>query len=95
MHMLTKFIYSFFSHTTPNLTTVLPAMDLIDEWLTIDSLNASCYSSAIHASLGVAKCTLNCYYSMTDWSELYHIAMGKLFYHYYYYCTNTLVIIID
>jgi hypothetical protein len=66
----------FFSRSTPNLATVIPAMDVIDERLTSDSLNCSKYDVSIRASLGLAKKTLNCYYNMTDWSEVYRIAMG-------------------
>ncbi|KAG1730976.1 uncharacterized protein EDB91DRAFT_1059092 [Suillus paluster] len=66
----------FFSRSTPNLTTVIPAMDMIDRKLTTDSIMRT-YEPAIRASLGLAKKTLNHYYSMTDWSEVYRIAMGK------------------
>jgi hypothetical protein len=67
----------FFSRSTLNLVTVIPAMDLIDKRLTTDSLNQSKYDISIRAALGLAKKTLNRYYNMTDWSELYRIAMGK------------------
>lgn len=66
----------FFSRSTSNLATVIPAMDVIDKKLTTDSLRRSSYDAPIHASLGLAKKTLNRYYSMTDWSEAYKIAMG-------------------
>jgi hypothetical protein len=39
-------------------------------------LTAAAYDASIRASLGLAKKTLNWYYNMTDWSEVYHIAMG-------------------
>jgi hypothetical protein len=66
----------FFSRGTPNLATVIPAMDHIDERFATDAMNSS-YEPAIRASLGVAKATLNRYYNMTDHSEVYRIAMGK------------------
>ena len=66
----------FFSRSTPNLATVIPAMDVIDERLTNDSLNRAKYDVSIRAALGLAKKTLNRYYNMTDWSEVYRIAMG-------------------
>jgi hypothetical protein len=66
----------FFSRSTPNLATVIPAMDVIDEKLTNDSLNRAEFDASIRASLGLAKKTLNRYYNMTDWSEVYRIAMG-------------------
>jgi hypothetical protein len=51
-------------------------MDIIDEKLTMDSLDRAKLDSSIRASLGLAKKTLNRYYNMTDWSEVYRIAMG-------------------
>ena len=54
---------------------VIPAMDHIDEVLSSQSLDCR-YNVSICASLGLAKKTLNHYYSMTDMSEVYRIAMG-------------------
>ncbi|KAG2057667.1 hypothetical protein BDR06DRAFT_838264, partial [Suillus hirtellus] len=68
----------FFSQSMPNLATVIPAMDMIDRKLTTDSITCT-YELAIRASLGLANKTLNHYYSMTDWSEVYQIAMGESF----------------
>ena len=66
----------FFSRSTPNLATVIPAMDHIDELLSTNSLNAK-YEPSIRAALGIAKKTLNRYYDKTDSSEVYRIAMGE------------------
>ncbi|KAF9220170.1 hypothetical protein BS17DRAFT_853226 [Gyrodon lividus] len=44
----------YFSRATPNLATVIPAMDLINKKLTTYSLNPK-YSPAIHAAVGLAK----------------------------------------
>ena len=65
----------FFSRDTPNLAMVIPAMDHIDEVLSSQSLDRR-YDVSIRASLGLAKKTLNRYYSITDMSEVYRIAMG-------------------
>ena len=65
----------YFSRSTPNLATVIPAMDLMDEKLTTYSLNRQ-YSPAIRAAIGLAKRTLNQYYQLTDSSDTYRIAMG-------------------
>ena len=54
----------FFSWGTPNLATVIPAMDHIDEWFTMDPLDTT-YEPASWSSLVIAKATLNCYYNMT------------------------------
>ncbi|KAG0708537.1 hypothetical protein DFH29DRAFT_794768, partial [Suillus ampliporus] len=75
LHDVLKDATLFLSQSTPNLATVIPAMDMIDRKLTTDSIMRT-YEPAIRASLGLAKKTLNHYYSMTDWSEVYQIAMG-------------------
>src|SRR5882724_6974762 len=66
----------FFSCSTPNLATVIPSMDYMDEYLAMTALD-SAYTAAICQLLLLAKRTLNCYYNMTDWSETYRIAMGS------------------
>ncbi|PBK86092.1 hypothetical protein ARMGADRAFT_941112 [Armillaria gallica] len=68
-----------FSHSMPSLATVIPAMDHIDSVFTNQSLN-QLYDPAIQASIGMAKKTLNRYYNVTDYSEVYHIAMVHLSY---------------
>ncbi|KIL55103.1 hypothetical protein M378DRAFT_91402 [Amanita muscaria Koide BX008] len=65
----------FFSReAVPSLTTVIPAMDHIDEALatSIASIDSS---HAIWSALSIGKRTLNRYYSKTDYSETYRIAM--------------------
>ncbi|KIM35200.1 hypothetical protein M413DRAFT_46116, partial [Hebeloma cylindrosporum] len=64
----------FFSCDTPNISTVIPAMDHIDEYLATASRDVK-YSGAIHAALTLRKKTLNRYYDKTDHSEVYRIAM--------------------
>ena len=68
----------FFSHGTPNLATVIPAMDHINQQFTTEALDTK-YEPAIRSSLGIAKKTLNRYYNMTDHSEVYCIAISKFF----------------
>jgi hypothetical protein len=53
-------------------------MDHIDETLTSQSLDSD-YEPAIRTALGLAKKVLNRYYSATDHSEVYRIAMGTYF----------------
>ena len=66
-----------FSSDTPCIVNVIPAMDRMHA-----DLVAACkkinYSSAIHATLDVRKNLLNKYYSITDNSEVYRIAMSTL-----------------
>ncbi|KAF8546542.1 hypothetical protein OG21DRAFT_1365673, partial [Imleria badia] len=64
----------FFSCSTPNLTTVIPAMDIIEKKLTTFARNRQ-YHPAIRAAVSLGKKTLNWYYSLMDSSEVYHIAM--------------------
>ena len=67
----------FFSCSIPNLATIIPTMDILDERLTSDSLNHTRFDMSIHMSLRIAKRTPNRYYNMTDSSEVYRIAMGE------------------
>jgi len=66
----------YFSCSTPNLAMVIPAMDYIDTTFTTGLLKKEQLDPAIRAAVGLAKRTLNRYYSLTDASELYRIAMG-------------------
>jgi len=66
----------FFSRDTPNLATVVPAMDLISNTLTTASESSSKYSLAIRAALTLGKRTLDKYYNKTGESEVYRIAMS-------------------
>ncbi|KAG1878534.1 hypothetical protein C8R48DRAFT_589830 [Suillus tomentosus] len=65
---------TFFSHSTPNLATVIPAMDLIHETLTSYSRNQK-YCASICVAVHLAKKTLNRYYELTNKSEVYCIAI--------------------
>ncbi|KAF8978261.1 hypothetical protein BDQ17DRAFT_1220600, partial [Cyathus striatus] len=64
----------FFSHSTTNLANVIPSMDIINDCLTTAAINPE-LPLAICTSAGLAKKTLNRYYSQTDESETYCIAM--------------------
>ncbi|TDL17970.1 hypothetical protein BD410DRAFT_729275, partial [Rickenella mellea] len=64
----------FFSRATPNLATVIPAMDHLDETLATNVLNPR-FQHSIQAALTIGKRTLNRYYNLTDDSEVYRIAM--------------------
>jgi hypothetical protein len=66
----------FFSHSTPNLATVIPAMGLIDKVLATLSDPSSKFSLTIRATLTIGKRTLGKYYNKTGESEVYCIAMG-------------------
>jgi hypothetical protein len=57
---------------------VIPAMDHIDTQLTTNAIDTS-LNPTIRASMQLAKKTLNRYYSLTDDSEVYRIAMGMYF----------------
>jgi hypothetical protein len=68
----------FFSRGTPSISTVIPAMDHIDEHLATAATNQG-YTLAIKAALAIGKKTLNRYYNQTDHSDIYRIAMGTYF----------------
>lgn len=68
---------AFFSRGTPNLATVIPAMDMIDQQLGTKHRQTAQYDYAIRTAMGIAKRTLNKYYELTDNAEAYRIAMGQ------------------
>ncbi|KAG2370355.1 hypothetical protein BDR07DRAFT_1177906, partial [Suillus spraguei] len=61
----------YFSRATPNLVMVIPAIDHIDNVFTTCIINNDHLDLAISAALGLAKRTLNHYYSHSDSSEVY------------------------
>ncbi|KAJ3767072.1 hypothetical protein FB446DRAFT_652718 [Lentinula raphanica] len=67
--------------TGTNIASVIPAMDTINEAFASGILNENngserVLSEPIRHALGIGKRTLNKYYSLTDDSDLYCIAMG-------------------
>jgi hypothetical protein len=65
-----------FSTDTPCIANVIPAMDRMHTDLLAASNNEN-YSFAIRGALKVGLSLLDKYYSLTDNSEVYRIAMGK------------------
>ena len=59
----------------PCPATVIPAMDKMHEELTAAANNDE-YLSPLRTALSMGKILLNKYYSLTDDSEVYHIAMS-------------------
>ncbi|KAL1937246.1 hypothetical protein VTO73DRAFT_13915 [Trametes versicolor] len=78
LHDVLKIFYDatqFFSHQGhPNLSSVIPAMDRIDEALAGDAINLK-FRPSVRVAAALGKKTLNKYYKSTDDSELYRIAM--------------------
>ncbi|KAF8546726.1 hypothetical protein OG21DRAFT_1426280, partial [Imleria badia] len=78
--MVLKDATLFFSQATPNLTTmtIIPAMDHIDHQLQMFARDRK-YLPSICAAVTVllVRKTLNCYYSLTDNSKVYRIAMSE------------------
>ena len=64
-----------FSSDTPCIANIIPAMDKMHSELTAASNNKA-YSPAIRAALKLGTRLLDKYYSITDNSEVYQIAMG-------------------
>jgi hypothetical protein len=65
----------FFSQDSASIVAVIPAMDKLDDHL--NSRTGRPYHPAIRAAMRLARNTLNRYYSMSDLSSAYRIAMGK------------------
>jgi hypothetical protein len=57
------------------LATVIPAMDHTEEVLA-DVAKDECYDLVIREAIGLARRTLNQYYSLTDSSEVSRTMMG-------------------
>jgi hypothetical protein len=78
----------FFSHGgTPNVASVIPAMDHLDEHLTLAAVSQK-YDPEIRAVVIIGKKTLNYYYDPTDHLELYRIAMGMSLFMSYHLFTS-------
>ena len=66
----------YFSEGTPHLAKVIPAMDLIDAELATKATNPS-FAPSLRGAISLGKKLLNKYYSMTDNSHVYRIAMSE------------------
>jgi hypothetical protein len=76
--MLKDITLRFWSDT-PSLPSVIPSMDAIDSSPTT-AISTRKYNDAITAALKLGKGLLNKYYSLTDKSAVYRIAMGLFYY---------------
>ncbi|KAJ3767726.1 hypothetical protein FB446DRAFT_613343, partial [Lentinula raphanica] len=65
----------FFSANGASLTSVIPAMDAIDQAFATGILDETVLSEPIRHALTVGKKTLNKYYSLSDDSDLYRMSM--------------------
>ena len=66
----------YFSEGTPHLAKVIPAMDLIDAKLATKATNPT-FAPSLRGAISLCKKLLNKYYSMTDNSHVYWIAMSE------------------
>ncbi|KAI0752333.1 hypothetical protein C8Q80DRAFT_1062322, partial [Daedaleopsis nitida] len=66
---------SLFSGNTPSLAKVIPTMDHLDKILTTATKSPHKYGHPVRISCGYAKRTLNRYYSYSDMSVTFRIAM--------------------
>ena len=73
--------------------TVIPAMDHIDKKLSTYSCDKK-YLPSIHSAVTLAKKTLDCYYSLTDYSEVYQIAMGRCYNQLHFNGTNLTLLVL-
>jgi hypothetical protein len=68
----------FFSHDgTLNIATIIPMIDHINKVLATNALDDQ-FSISIKVALSMGKRTLNRYYSKTDLSDVYRVAMSML-----------------
>ncbi|KAJ3770658.1 hypothetical protein FB446DRAFT_646578, partial [Lentinula raphanica] len=66
----------FFSTDLPSVSSVVPAMDAIDETLASGIIDKATLSAPVRHALSLGKKTLNKYYELTDDSYIYQIAIG-------------------
>src|SRR5260370_16109876 len=84
LYILAEYILPVFKATmllfskkgTSNLCDILPAMESIEDTLSSNIKNTKFHPS-IRAALQLAQKTLNHYYTKTDLSMAYHIAMHE------------------
>jgi hypothetical protein len=84
----------FFSRGTPNIATVIPAMDHIDKVLATTSDDSRQYSLPIRAALVIGKNAINRYYNKTDHSETYRIAMSTYYPSIYFFVLFTFNLVV-
>ena len=65
----------YFSSNDTNIAAVIPAMDTLNN--SLDSTTSKTLYVAIQAAMDLARKKMNRYYSLTDESAVYRIAMGK------------------
>ncbi|KAE9387076.1 hypothetical protein BT96DRAFT_838210 [Gymnopus androsaceus JB14] len=65
----------FFSSNSPNIATVIPTMDAINEAFATGIIDNQLLSEPIRHALSVGKRTLNKYYALTDDSDIYCMVM--------------------
>lgn len=65
----------FFSQDSASVASVIPAMDKLDTHLNPGTQKS--YHHAIQAAMKLARKKINRYYSITDLSSVYRIAMSK------------------
>lgn len=79
---------TFLSSNAPIIAAVIPTMDAIDKAFTTGIIDKHILSNPIRNALAVGKKTLNKYYTLTDNSDIYCIAMGA----YLFFLTNGTII---
>ncbi|KAE9400038.1 hypothetical protein BT96DRAFT_819729, partial [Gymnopus androsaceus JB14] len=93
IHIFKNATLLFSKDSESTISQVIPMMDIIDDFL-IDIDTGSLSNgppkrnlhAAVKAAVVLAKATMNCYYSQTDESNVYCIAMGMISYYYFDIC---------
>ncbi|KAE9397309.1 hypothetical protein BT96DRAFT_823537, partial [Gymnopus androsaceus JB14] len=66
---------TFFSSNSPNISSVIPAMDTINEVFASGIVDNHELCAPLRHALSIGKKTLNKYYALTDDSDIYRITM--------------------
>lgn len=68
---------AYFSSDSVSVADIIPAMDSIDEAFATGIIDKQTLSNPIRHALLIGKKTMNKYYTLSDDSDIYRIAMGK------------------
>jgi hypothetical protein len=67
----------FFSTSTPPISSIIPAMDTIDQCFATASIDDTRFPLPLKVVLDLGKRIMNKYYNLTDESEIYWVSISK------------------
>lgn len=89
MYQILKDATAFFSSNTTIVATVIPAMDVIDKAFATGMIDDKIFSDPIRHALLIGKKTMNKYYTLSDDSDIYRMAMSAYFFTFFFNLNTT------